>query len=114
MAQIDFSNAILSPYNTSPLSSYHYLGFPRAFNEGGGNGFVDSNGNKVANGRYHHIETDKYKHNFRYTGEMISSGNEFYIKEDGAVHWKVSNISFNSGDTFSLKISCNIADGTIQ
>ena len=43
-----------------------------------------------------------------YSGSFAGSGTEFYIGARNALYWKVSNISFANGDTYSFVIDIEV------
>ena len=110
MAQVDFSNASLQPApNKYPLRySYNML-----LNSGNTCVFKNSQ-NSVINSDYRVTETSSSltHKTLVYTGKFIASGTEFYIGElyGSAIYaWKVSNISFQNGDTYSFAIDIDVS-----
>ena len=101
MAQVDFSNAVLAPYGTNPLrrtkaSFDSYISAQKKC--------VDVNGNQITssyNISTSHETNDSF--DVEATGTFSTSGTEMYIYYF-ETHWRVSNISFNSGDTFVLNV----------
>lgn len=112
MAQVDFSNAVLdvnTGYKPLPVNEYIALGdlgYPPLMNIGGTS--ITTNSGKSI------ITNTPSKVSILYTGTFTSAGTEFYIvKDDTAnLYWKVSNISFNSGDTYSFVIDIEVSGNT--
>ena len=78
---------------------------------------TDISGNTInSNGICNLIVDEAKKYEYIYSGSFVTSGTEFYIDANpGSVpknaRWKISNISFQSGDTYSFQIpitlTCN-------
>lgn len=106
MAQVDFSNATIEYITTAPNEwdlAYLMLKSSALWNSSGG--LINQNAavNKTS-------ETGS-KVSFVYTGAFISAGTEFYFRSYFGTRdmaWKVSNISFDSGDTYSFQIDLEL------
>lgn len=108
MADVDFSHAVLdvrsdiTPIN--PMSQSTYLLF---FVTGT---LYDSNsGWVVSSGATRTVLSDTpTKVSILFTGTFSTSGTEFYMGDNSAAAerrpWKVSNISYSAGDTYSFII----------
>ena len=101
MAEVDFSNAIFTPYNNNPVA-FSSIGL--------GNYVADANGvSLVSTVAKNQLSLDVNEYMCVYDGTFNASGTEFYIGATNAnTCWRVSNISFNSGDTFSFQIKSNL------
>ena len=101
MAQIDFSNATLSiKPNVGLPAGEGYAGLNTVV-------FLDANGSRInSSSNVSVLLNNENNFTLLYDGTMEASGTEFYIGS-----WKVSNISFSSGDTYVLQIkgtlTCN-------
>lgn len=107
MAQVDFSNAILSlPSSFFPLKTVDAALY--------GSGLYNANNQQINSNYTSQIIVNEEKRLvIAYSGTFNASGTEFYF---GAVaqigqKWKMSNISFNSGDTYVFQVpitlTCN-------
>ena len=106
MAVVDFSSAVISvvtSYSQPPIST------PEAnFNT---DVLKDTNNTSiVSNNSRQTILNEPDKRIYQYTGTFTASGTEFYIygTTPTPAIWKVSNISFNVGDTYSFKVPISI------
>jgi len=103
MAQVDFTNAVIEPYDSGiwDISSLRF----------NNSGFYDSSGNLInSNSNYSQRLVSATKTTYTYTGVMSASGTEFYISYSGYYKfWKVSNISFSNGDSYSFVIDVDIS-----
>lgn len=111
MAQVDFSNAVLTPHTYNPVTA-PWMGlysnssiYPVKI--------VDSNGNVLTSSLTARHPVDGAKRGiYTITGTFNTSGTEFYIIGGGTnyttVHWKVSGVTFASGDTFTMQISTTL------
>lgn len=109
MAQVDFSNAVFEPLISSQNIN------PMGFNYGrlglrSGNVFTDSSDNSITSSlTVNVVKKTTKEYVLSYIGTFSASGTEFYIKDSTVTKiWRVSNISFASGDTFTLQINCRI------
>ena len=114
MAQVDFSNAVLDVFTGNeyviaykPMeATYQYMHLTQAIY------FYDLQGNSISrvNPSVSIIQNTPTKVSILYVGEFTASGTEFLIGVHGGsgnrkyAGWKVSNISFNSGDAYSCVI----------
>lgn len=104
MAQADFTNAVLTPYNNptyfSPLvNPYESLNTNFLANP--------STTSSIGTGSVNRLNTSQNERYDVFSGTFTASGNEFYIASANNVayiFWKVSNVTFNSGDTFNFQI----------
>ena len=97
MADVDFSNAVLDVNgNTKPMTNASYLGMA----SGGG---VLTDGSNIINANYslNIIQDTPTKVSLLHTGTFTASGNTCYTDYQ---KWKISNISFSPGDTYSFII----------
>ena len=108
MAEIDFSNAKLEPYLHNPMSLDLYVGLYRITNSSG----QSIAGSSAGTAQYIADTSGAYTTMIVIiSGTMSASGTEFYMataESTGNIGWRVSNISFQSGDTFYLQIQCKI------
>lgn len=112
MADVDFSNAVLDVYLGNPLNRDNYLYIYATGN------LTDLSGNIVtSNFNKSIISNTPSKVSILFSGGFATSGTEFYISRltSGGVPsfaWKVSNISFSSGDTYSFIIDIETSGNT--
>lgn len=107
MAQVDFTNAVLSlvSTNTEVPTHYTYMAL-RDY-------LYDSSGNSVSTGTSSILQSAQKSFIKSWSGIFNTSGTEFYIRNDAtnALRWKISNISFSQGDTYVFQIpvtlTCN-------
>ena len=104
MAQVDFSSAKLEPYNKS-FWSRAYLHLQVAY-------LFDSGGTTISNVQLSTLLRTYNKVTLLFVGTLNASGTEFIIGNGTAKCWKVTNISFNAGDTYSFAIDIEIKGNT--
>lgn len=99
MAQVDFSNARIEPLHAITWSWDYQLGLAStgALFSSDGTQIVS---NQQMNYSYYNPPT---KAVILYAGAFTASGTEFYIKNQ-VYGWKVSNVSFSAGDSYSFEI----------
>lgn len=106
MAQVDFSHAKLEPKSTGerPITYSDIMRLNYS------NYIYDSSGNIIASNVTKTIlsETNS-KVSILYVGQFTASGTECY---PSAYNWRISNISFSAGDTFSFVIDVEVTVGT--
>ena len=109
MAQVDFSHAVLDVNtNAKPLDSANYLNLNFAE-------LRDSSGNQMnQTGNVSILSNTPAKVSILFTGTFYSgsSGTEFYIGTQVNRFWKVSNISFSGGDSYSFIIDIETSGNT--
>lgn len=120
MAEVDFSNAVLdvfegneyvSAYN--PMSTSDYMQLKNSSVEYFYN--LQGNGISVPNPVVSILSNTPTKVSISYVGTFNSSGTEFliglYSVTGGYKYagWKVSNVSFSSGDTYSCIIDIEVS-----
>ena len=103
MAQVDFTNATIAPYSSNPMGTYTSgLNSANAFYNSGSTAITSSLTTST-------VKSESGEAIYQYTGTFSATGTEFYFGYNNSyLCWKVSNISFNSGDTFTFKIKANI------
>lgn len=109
MAQVDFSNAVLS-VDTSVASRANPVS-QTEININATGSLSDVNNNSITtNFSATRVVNEQYQLAYVYTGQFTASGTEFYLWKNrtSSARWKVSNISFNAGDTFSFKIRADL------
>ena len=110
MAQVDFSNAVLSFHSYNPLSAWYvglrWSSYVTAY-------ITDDSGNVITSSlNVTQISRTVSYLKLGYSGTFSASGNEFYLATQanaGAIHYKISNVSFNSGDSFYFEITANLS-----
>ena len=109
MAQVDFSNARITPTTNPWGHSANPTGTEYA-NLNVSNGIYDASGNGlVSNFSMNILKNANRQFVFLWSGTFTASGTEFYIvSSSGYSAWKVSNITFNAGDTYTFSISANL------
>lgn len=118
MAEVDFSNARIEPYAYTPIGSTHYNPVNPTYREN-----VSLNqstlysrdfGTIIAPGaKVTQLVNLQKQLIYLYQGTFTQSGTEFYILNySGSGYmstcWRVSNISFNSGDTYTFTINATL------
>ena len=106
MAEVDFSNAIIAPSDMQSRNPTvrEYASLNTAW-------IRNSSGTAIGSGNYTMVSEEQTKVVFQYQGSFSASGTEFYIIYNYMSNysgWKISNISFNSGDTFNFKIQADL------
>lgn len=108
MAMVDFTNARLELASTNPSIpsvGKTYLNLNNAI-------LRDSNGIQIcSNASTSILINEQYKFVIRFAGKFTASGTEFYICDTASIatpRWKMSNISFNNGDTYVFQITANL------
>lgn len=113
MAQVDFTNARISPYTGNGIAPssprvnptrYSYVTLTSSTE------FLDASGNRVSQPTKTTLKNAQKQFVILYNGTFTASGTEFYIVYDngGCAGWKVSNISFSSGDTYVFSIKADL------
>ena len=106
MAEVDFSSAVLRPNNNVlPMSlDTGYLGLAT------GNGVLTDGANIInSNYRLQILSSTPTKVSLLHTGTFTASGTTCYTDFE---RWKISNISFSSGDTYSFIIDIETEGNT--
>lgn len=103
MAQVDFSNAHIAPYDKNPIGTYN-TGFATVTS------FRDSGGNTITNTvSLTTLKNESAEAIYRFTGSFSASGTEFYFGYASSyICWRVTNVTFSSGDTFDFSVKLNI------
>lgn len=102
MAEVDFTNARIAPYGTSNSIKYGHL------NINNGNLFDTSN-NVIGTGNYTIMKDTQKQLVVLYRGTFSASGTQFLVQANNSdAPWKVSNISFNNGDTYVFSIKADL------
>lgn len=103
MAEVDFSNARIEPVGTQNMMSYNYLDLNTTILRDANNDYIS---NSFTPSR---LINEQKQLIYLYQGTFTVGGTEFYMYfSDGRGQWKVSNISFNSGDTFVFQINATL------
>lgn len=105
MAVVDFTNAVLDVNGAEkPLTHSDFMELRHYF-------FV--NGSQVSAPTFNVVTNTPTKVSIRYTGTFNSSGTEFYIAYTTTQGtFKVSNISFSSGDSYDFIIDIEVSGNT--
>lgn len=108
MAAVDFSNAHIQPYANNPIKEQNVaIWIPSNAND-----ITDASGTSVCSAVTKTSSTpDEYTLIYTYNGTFNTSGTEFYLTvHDGSAvkYWRIYNISFASGDTFSFSINAKL------
>lgn len=102
MAQVDFSNAHITPYGNNPTSVYN-TGLA------GITYFYDSSNNTISsNVSSTTLKSESAEMIYRISGSFSASGTEFYFGNGSTKCWRVTNVSFSSGDTYSFTVKASI------
>lgn len=106
MAEVDFSHARITPAGAVNPAAYSYVNLTNL------SGFRDASDNSVASVTITTLVNQQKRFVKMFSGTFTASGTEFYIWQYsspyGVGKWKVSNISFNSGDTFIFQIQADL------
>lgn len=108
MAQIDFSNAVLEPVDNTHMNPY--MSFEPTTNQS--MAICDSTGARIGTiTTKQRLIDETGKFVMLYIGSIASgtsASTEMYIgmgtQNPWTKYWKISNISFSGGDTFTLQI----------
>lgn len=118
MAQVDFSNAVLdvNPNNAEamPMTAAEYLyinHLPRLYNGNDAPQRISTNEVKTI------LSNTPAKVSILFTGSFTANGTEFYIGRNEYYTyvlplWRVSNISFSSGDSYAFVIDIEVSGNT--
>lgn len=107
MAEVDFSNARLSvdPARTKSPIDPNYLNLIANY-------FYDSNWNRISTVSFTRVVDEQNRVSYIYSGTFTASGTEFYFGDaypsEFDQRWRVSNITFSSGDTYQFKVTANL------
>lgn len=105
MADIDFSNAVLEPVAGIANMNYPYLNlYDRSL--------YDANQNAISYATCTIVSNTHQKITFQYTGSCYRGGTEMYFFRYNTKAWRISNISFAAGDTFSFEIDIETIGNT--
>ena len=96
MAQVDFSHAVLEPYEDSKPLTWDYLNLDTT------NSIFNRNGQGIGTGSRSIITNTPTKVSFLFAGTFSASGTEFLM--GNYTVFRVSNISFSVGDSYSFII----------
>lgn len=103
MADVDFSNARITPIKDSRNNlEFNYINLPTSGN------IYDANSQGIGTLSGQVIINEQKQFVIIYSGSFTASGTEFYMASYSGAWWKISNISFNSGDTFMFKIRADL------
>ena len=108
MAQVDFSSAVLD-VNTGkkPITLAYYL-FLNNYQY-----LLNSSGTPISSSSTKNVVSEtSTKTSVLYAGRFDTSGTEFYLGNNGNAVWKVSNISFSTGDTYSFVVDIETSGST--
>lgn len=103
MAVVDFSNAVIE-CTGEKFWEYSFLGF--TYN-GAQLYHVPASGNVyviVSDYHYTKMKETKTECVWLYTGKFTQAGTAFWFGVNNQMPWKVSNISFQAGDTYAFEI----------
>ena len=104
MAQVDFSNATIeidTTYSTRNPAGTSYINISGVITDAGENTIAVTSTSGLIN------ESKQYM--VQVLGTFTASGTEFYFQANrGYARWKVSNISFSSGDTFVFQVNASL------
>lgn len=106
MAEVDFSHARITPSGNINPSGSSYLGMTSSML------FSDSSlSTLISSGSRSQLVNTQKQFVYQYQGTFTANGTEFYVGNivNNVSHvWKVSNISFQSGDTYVFKIRADL------
>lgn len=108
MAMVDFTNAKIVPLEgyTRPVFDPGYVNLYTST-------FKDAVGNTInTNGTRNVLINESKRLVLSFSGAFTTSGTEFYITATSGspvpAKWRVYNISFQNGDTYSFEIPINL------
>lgn len=109
MAQVDFTNARIAPaiitgFGNPTENTYLSINQQKLTN---------SSGAYISNGSSTQLKNESKQLVYLYQGTFSASGTEFYVitYNNGSSRfsgWKVSNITFSSGDTYVFSIKADL------
>lgn len=119
MAQVDFSNARIEPCAYPGIGSGAFSGYSAINPMGKSNVSLamteqlwNANGGSInTNATVTQLINQQKQLIYLYQGTFNTSGTEFYIIYYGDYQvgaWKISNISFDSGDTYIFRIRADL------
>lgn len=118
MAEVDFSHARIQPVAYPGIGQGSFSGYTAINPTGKSNvslnmtsNLWNGNGGSINNGTITGLVNEKKQLVFQYQGTFNASGTEFYIIHYGNYEmgaWKISNISFSSGDTYIFQIKADL------
>ena len=104
MAMVDFSNARIEVNSTDTESPTKYANVNLA-----GGYLYDASGNVIGGSNISQLINQQKQLMYNYQGTFSASGTEFYVVGNGyQARWKISNISFSSGDTYVFQINASL------
>lgn len=106
MAQVDFSNARIVPIGARNATALQYVSLNTQ-------NISDVSGTTIVSGASITRQVNEQKQLvYLYQGAFTTSGTEFYVQQNvgRTTHsgFKISNVSFQSGDTYSFKIRADL------
>ena len=103
MAQVDFSNAVIEPAGTKNPIGTVYVNLRNT------SGYLrNASGTTIGSGSYSSLVSESKQYIIQYRGTFSASGTEFYVYSANDGKWRVSNITFNSGDTYEFMINATL------
>lgn len=114
MAQVDFSNARIAPYTGSAIAPSWSRVNPTYFTYltlTSSTDIIDANGSRISQATITTLKNAQKQFVILYSGTFSASGTEFYIAYaagTAVAGWKISNISFSSGDTYVFSIKADL------
>ena len=103
MAMVDFTNAVIevdSTYSAPPFAAPEVNVSSGSLRDAGGSQIGGSNHSKIVDQLMNQVHS--------YSGTFTADGTEFYIYSTtgspSPARWRISNISFHAGDTYSFQI----------
>lgn len=103
MAQLDLSNAHITPVYSPANDGTYLILTPTNWK------FSDANGTDISSGSGSILVQTTSYFKVYYSGTFTASGTQFYIgKVNSQPVWRVSGVSFASGDTYAFTIKANI------
>lgn len=113
MAEVDLTNAVLEPAIWS-VPGADYLGLTKS-----GSNYVfivNSNAQRITSSDSSQVlVNEKYKLVVAVEGTFNTSGTEFYLSQRlgsvNYIHWRIRNVTFQSGDTVHFQVSANLTMG---
>lgn len=110
MAMVDFSNARIEPRSNATVNNTSVANV--ALEAYSGNLYNAAGSAVVGTGTVTQLINQQKQLMYLYQGTFSASGTEFYFSPQTyaptILGWKISNISFQSGDTYVFQINANL------
>ena len=108
MAEVDFSNATIEPATTlAGMTMYNPTRNEKLSLTAYGGKLFNSNGVEIGTGTLTLLVNELKQFVYQFRGTFSAGGTEAYIVGNDAA-WRIYNISFSNGDTYSFTINATL------